>query len=186
MKYTTITHKISINDEASVTKKWLLAPLIIAAIFIIAGIIGGFFFGNSARAQSVNSIYQLPPDSSLVYMNYRNNWPDYISVSTDATMHPEVEGIKNLTLSVHNRTEKLLDDLQVKVDYITANGKTYKSETVTLKNIKPNSATTIAAPDSDKGICVKIGIVSIHAHAFDFCYSRGMKTDNNPDPYLCK
>lgn len=186
MKHTTTTHKISINNEASITKKWFLAPFIIAAIFIIAGIIGSLIFGSPARAQKVTGVHQLPTDSSLVYMDYRNNWPNYISVSTDATMHPEVEGIKNLSLTIHNRTDKLLDNLQVKLDYITSNGKTYKSEMVALNNIEPNSAKTVTTPDSDKGICVKMEIVSIHASAFDFCYTRGMKTGNSTDPYFCK
>jgi hypothetical protein len=160
--------------------------LILAAVFIIAGLSGGLIFGNHAQAQNVINMHSMPPDSSLIYMDYRNNWPNYISVSTDVSMHPDMEGIKNLTLTVNNRSDKLLDNVQVKVDYITANGKTYKSETVTLKNVEPNSAGTIAAPDSDKGICVKMEIVTIQAHSFDFCYSRGMKAGNSSDPYFCK
>ena len=185
MNHPIITSKINIDHKVTVPKKWILAPLILAAVFIIIGIIGSLFFGNPAQAQSVNNIYLMPPDSSLIYMDYRNNWPNYISVSTDANMHPEVEGIKNLTLTVHNRTDKQLDKVQVKIDYLTEKGQTYKSETVTLKNIKPNSANTVSAPDSDKGICVKMQIVNIQARSFDFCYSKGMKTDNSSDPYLC-
>ncbi|MDE3185046.1 MAG: hypothetical protein KGM16_16670 [Bacteroidota bacterium] len=186
MNHSITNSKITIDHKASVSKKWILAPLILAAVFIIIGIIGGLIFGNPAQAQNTINIDLMPPDSSLVYMDYRNNWPNYISVSTDANMHPEVEGIKNLTLTVHNRTDKLLDNVQVKVDYLTANGKTYKSETVTLKNLEPNSANTVSAPDSDKGICVKMEIVTIQAHSFDFCYSKGMKAGNNTDPYFCK
>jgi hypothetical protein len=166
--------------------KWIIGPIILAAIFILAGIIGALIFAKTTQAQAVHHEQFLPPDSSLIYMDYRNNWQNYISVSTDATMHPEVEGIKDLSLSVHNQTDKMLDEVVVKVDYITANGKTYKSETVTLKNIGPNSTKITTAPDSDKGICVKMQIERMRAAAFHFCYSREMKTGNNPDPYLCK
>ncbi len=186
MKHTNNTLQITRDAEDVQIKRWLLAPLILAAIFILTGIIGAIIFGNTANAQGNKAITFRPPDSSLIYMDYRNNWPNYISVSTDATMHPEVEGIKNLSLSVHNQTDKMLDEVVVKVDYITSNGKTYKSETVTLNNIGPNSAKAVAAPDSDKGICVKMEIVRMQARSFHFCYNRNVKTDSNADPYLCK
>jgi hypothetical protein len=166
--------------------KWIIGPIILAAIFILAGIIGALIFAKTTQAQAVHHARFLPPDSSLIYMDYRNNWPNYISVSTDATMHPEVEGLKDLSLSVHNQTDKILDEVVVKVDYITSNGKTYKSETVKLNKIGPNSTKITTAPDSDKGICVKMQIESMRAAAFHFCYNREMKTGNNPDPYLCK
>ncbi len=186
MNHSITTSKITIDHEAPVSKKWILAPLILATVFTIIGLIGGLIFGNPAQAQNVINFHSMPPDSVLIYMDYRNNWPNYISVSTDANIHPDVEGIKNITLTVHNSTDKFLDNVQVKVDYLTANGKTYKSETVTLNKIEPNSASTVAAPDSDKGICVKMQIASIRSTAFHFCYTNGMKTGDSPDPYLCK
>lgn len=186
MNHSISTHKIHIDQEATLSKKWILAPLILAAVFILIGMIGSLIFGNPVQGQKAIHRNLVPPDSSLIYMDYRNNWPNYISVSTDAGMHPDAEGIKNLSLTVHNRTDKLLGYVQVKVDYITANGKTYKSETVAFKNIEPNSSSTAVAPDSDKGICVKMEIVDIQARSFDFCYSRGMKTGNSSDPYFCK
>ncbi len=185
MKHSAGTSEIKIDHKVTVSKKWIPALLILAAIFIITGIIGSFLFGNPVQAQSVNNKKMMTADSSLVYMDYRNNWPNYISVSTDANTHPEVEGIKNLSLTVHNRTDKLLDDLEVKIDYLTANGKTYKSATVKLNQIRPHSSKSIAAPDSDKGICVKMEIVKLQARSFHFCYNKGMKTGNTTDPYYC-
>jgi len=162
------------HTEDAQTKKWLLAPLILAVIFV-----------NTVNGQGNKAVTLRPPDSSLIYMDYRNNWPNYISVSTDAIIHAEVEGIKNLSLTVHNQTDKMLDEVVVKVDYITSNGKTCKSQNVTLNNIGANSAKAVAAPDSDKGICVKMEIVSMQARSFHFCYNRNTKTGSNVDPYLC-
>lgn len=186
MKHIIINHKKQERHEESVMNEWLLGPIFLAAIFILAIIIGALIFAKTTQAEAVQHQRLFARDSSLIYMDYRNNWPNYISVSSDATLHPDVEGIKNLTFSVHNQTDKLLDEVKIKIDYITSNGKTYKSETVTLTNIGPNSAKTTGAPDSDKGICVKIQIDRIRATAFHFCYDRSIKTDNNPDPYLCK
>ncbi len=184
MKQKINIHNIGVNKEEEATKKWLLAPFILAAVFIITGIIGSLGFRNPSQGQNRN--FQLPsPDTSRMYIDYRNNWTNYISLSTDATIHPDADGIKNLTLSVRNQTDKLVDEVKVKVDYITSSGKTYKSETVTLNNISPNSALTVAAPDSDKGICIKMQIESIRAVSFHFCYDRSMKPGANPDPYFC-
>ena len=185
MKQKIITGKTSSFAEEPVKKKWLLSALANAAIFIITGMIGTIIFTSSAKAQSLTQLPFLPPDSSIIYMDYRNNWPNYISVSTDAMIHPDAEGIKNVSLSVYNQTDKLLDEVKIKVDYITSNGKTYKSEVVILNKIGPNSTKAVTAPDSDKGICVKMQIVSIRAAAFHFCYNFETKTGNNVDPYLC-
>ena len=185
MNHTNNTLQITQDVEDIQTKRWLLAPLMLAAIFIIIGIVGSALFANSANAQGANRVQFAPPDSSLIYLDYRNNWPNYISVSTDANINPDVQGIKNISLSVHNQTDKFLDEVKVKVDYITSSGKSYKSEMVTLNNIAPHSAKSANAPDSDKGICVKMQIESIHAAAFHFCYSHAMKTGNSVDPYLC-
>lgn len=184
MKHTTNSDKIPANKEEKATKKWLLAPLVLAAVFIITGLLGSLAFGNPIQGQKMNQ-QLLSPDTSRMYMDYRNNWANYISLSTDATIHPDADGIKNLTLSVQNQMDKVVDEVKVKVDYITANGKTYKSEIVTLMHIAPNSALTVPAPDSDKGICIKMEIVSIEATSFHFCYNRSMKVEGNPDPYFC-
>jgi hypothetical protein len=184
MKYTTNSRKMPANKEDGATRKWLLAPIILAAVFIVTGILGSLAFGNPGQAQKMN-LKLSSPDTSRMYMDYRNNWANYISVSTDASIHPDANGIKNVTLSVQNQTDKVIDEVKVKVDYITANGKTCQSEIVTLKAIAPNSALTVSAPASDKGICVKMQIESIQAVSFHFCYNRSMKVGSNPDPYFC-
>lgn len=185
MKQKIITRKTTSVPAESVIKKWLIAVLVNATIYIISGLTCTIIFTSTVKAQSLNKLPLLPPDSSLIYMDYRNNWPNYINVSTDATINPDADGIKNLSLSVHNQTNNLLDEVKIKVDYITSNGKTYKSETVILNKIGPNSAKSAVAPDSDKGICVKMQIESIRASSFHFCYNFGVKTGNNVDPYLC-
>ncbi|HEU5052043.1 MAG TPA: hypothetical protein VFT78_02970 [Hanamia sp.] len=166
-------------------KKWLPAKFIFI-IFLVVAFVLGISSENPASAQAKRVALSIPPDSSLIFMNYRNNWANYISISTNANMHPEAEGIKNSSLTVHNETDKLLSDVKVKIDYLTANGKTYKSETVTLSNIGPNSGKTIAVPESDKGVYAKMEIINIEAPSFHFCYSIEKKATANADPYFCK
>lgn len=166
-------------------KKWLPGNLILS-IILLTSFVFGFSFANPVSAQAKRVALLVPPDSSMIFMNYRNNWANYITISTNANMHPEVEGIKNTSLTVHNETDKLLSEVKVKIDYLTANGKTYKSETVSLNNIGANSGKSIAVPDSDKGVYAKMQIASIEAPSFHFCYSPEKKASANADPYFCK
>jgi len=91
-----------------------------------------------------------------------------------------------LEVIVFNRTDKIIDEVQVKVEYIKANGGTYKFETVSTTNIGPGSKKSVSAPSSDRGTSVKINIESITAKAFHFCYPYGMDGNKNSDPYFCK
>ena len=165
--------------------KWLPAKFIFYVILLLALVLG-FSSENPVSAQAKRVALLVPPDSSLIFMNYRNNWANYISISTDANMHPEIEGLKNTSLTVHNETDKLLAEVKVKIDYLTSNGKIYKSETVTLNNISPNSTKAIALPESDKGVYATMQIENIEAPSFHFCYSAEKKGNANADPFFCK
>jgi cytoskeletal protein RodZ len=119
------------------------------------------------------------------YMGYRNNWNSYISASNNRYTYSEMGGISNLEVIVSNSTDKKIDEVQVRVDYIKTNGGTFKSETVSVSNISPNSTKSVTAPTSERGTSVKMNIESVSASAFHFCYPYG-NSDNDADPYFCK
>lgn len=120
------------------------------------------------------------------YMGYRNNWRSYILATHGAYNYSELGGISNLSVIVYNQTDKSIDEVQVKIDYIKANGGVYKSETVSLSNIGPNGSKTVSAPSSDRGTSVRMEIQSISAKSFHFCYPDGMGGNRDLDPYFCK
>lgn len=122
------------------------------------------------------------------YTGYRNSWRNYIAVRNNQYSSSELGGISNLAVVVYNQTDKILDEVQIRVDYIKANGGSYKSETVLVTNISPTSSKSVYAPTSDRGTSVKMDIESITAKAFHFCYPNGNGLEGNKesDPYFCK
>ncbi|HSC55120.1 MAG TPA: DUF4339 domain-containing protein [Phnomibacter sp.] len=121
-----------------------------------------------------------------IYMGYRNNWKNFIAATNNQYTAFEFGGISNLAVIVYNRTDKTIDEVQVRVDYIKENGGLYKSETVAVTNIGPTSKKIVYAPTSDRGTSVKLEIESITAKSFHFCYPYGMNDNSNIDPYFCK
>jgi len=120
------------------------------------------------------------------YMGYRNNWRNYITATSNRYTYSEIGGISDLAVIVYNQTDKIVDEVQVRVDYIKANGGTYKSETISVTNIGANSPKSVYAPTSERGTSVRMEIESITAKAFHFCYPYGMGSNQNFDPYFCK
>lgn len=120
------------------------------------------------------------------YMGYRNNWRTYISASSNTYTYSELGGISNLAVVVNNLTDRTVDEVQVRVDYIKANGGLYKSETVVVTNIGPGSSKSVYAPESDRGVSVRMEIESIMAKSFHFCYPYGMPGNQDFDPFFCK
>lgn len=119
------------------------------------------------------------------FMGYRNNWMNFITASTNNYTYTDMGGISNLEIEVYNQTDRIIDEVQVRIDYIKATGGVFKSEMVSVSNIGPNGAKSVSAPSSDRGTSVKTEIINISASSFHFCYPDGMNGNKNFDPYYC-
>jgi len=72
-------------------------------------------------------------------------------------------GIRNLQVTVTNRSTYSLDLVVVAVSYIQANKKTYKTENLYFRGIAPGSALMLEAPKSSRGISIEYKITSINS-----------------------
>lgn len=72
-------------------------------------------------------------------------------------------GIRNLQVTVTNRSAYSLDLVVVAVSYIQANKKTYKTENLYFRSIAPGSALMLEAPKSSRGIHVEYKITTINS-----------------------
>jgi len=117
---------------------------------------------------------------------YRNNWSDFISATTNEGSYSRLGGISGLEILVTNETEYLLDEVEVQVGYVKANGEYFKTETVSVFNVPANSAKSQNAPDSDRGTSVDMTIMGITSKKMHFCYAPGNWGNNSEDPYFCK
>lgn len=119
-------------------------------------------------------------------MGYRNNWRNYIATTSNAYTYSDIGGISDLAVIVYNQTDKKIDEIQVRVDYIKTNGGIFKTAFVSVTNIAPNSEKSASAPSSERGTSIKMEIESISAKSFNFCYPSGMEGNQNFDPFFCK
>lgn len=212
---TDTTYATTLNTVLDTPKKTSIIPYIASGIIVVSGIIGWLIYQNKTQADNLNKVQQqvtqqqqeqqqkeqqeilqqkqelaekdrVNQELTKKYMGYRNNWKNYIITSRNQYTYSEMGGISNLAVIVYNQTDKLIDEVQVRVDYIKANGGLYKSETVSVTNIGPTSSKSVFVPNSDRGISVKMEIESITAKSFHFCYPYGMDGNQNFDPYFCK
>ncbi len=195
-------------------KRSFVLPIIVGAI-LVSGIIGWLIYENKSQAEKLDIVQQQVFDQQREqqqkeelqlqqqqqekaekdrknaaltekYMGYRNNWRSFIEVSSNNYTYSEIGGISDLAVVVYNNTDKVVDEVQVRVDYIKASGGKYKSETVQVTNIGAKSSKSVYAPTSDRGTSVKMEIESIMAKSFHFCFPYGMEGNKNFDPYFCK
>jgi hypothetical protein len=84
-----------------------------------------------------------------------------ISVGTNKYDVGTFGGIKNLQVTVSNRSAYSLDLVVVAISYIQANKKTYKTENLYFRGIGPGSALMLEAPKSSRGISIQYKVTSI-------------------------
>jgi K+ transporter len=117
---------------------------------------------------------------------FRQNWKNYIHVSLNDYKTGLLGGVKDIKVTAVNDTEFPLDNVVAEVQYFRSNGKLFKTEKITLSNIQAKSAKSMAAPDSRRGMSLKIRLDRITSQEMNFCFSASKKTEpGNNDPYQC-
>jgi hypothetical protein len=116
---------------------------------------------------------------------YRMNWTKFILAEPNDFKSNLLVGIEDLKITVKNNSPYLLDSMQVKVDYLKANGDTYQSEILEFENVDANGTKTLYAPNSNRGVKVSCTIVFLHSNAMKMCYDKKDKKTGE-DPYLCQ
>lgn len=131
---------------------------------------------------------------------YRNEWKKHIILTGSKYMILSFGGIKGLDLTISNGTTYKIDNIEVSVEYVKDNGGIFKTEKVNFNNIPAGMTMTLPAPESERGMSVKISILKITASSFHFCYDRSFEMEGsknglstspngisgNPnDPWVC-
>ena len=75
-------------------------------------------------------------------------------------------GINNLELTIENNSDQIIDKMTIQVDYLKPNGDVISSETVSVKEIKPDGSKTIKIPSSSRGVKIKYKVLDIESHEF--------------------
>ncbi|MBP6754951.1 MAG: DUF4339 domain-containing protein [Bacteroidia bacterium] len=193
-------NKTSINN--STNKKNILGNifflLVIFCIIFVVGTLAISYFSLPSEAEeklmniksdSINKEDErarINAQNTEKNKNYRNNWNNYISVSTNQYSYYEIGGIENLQIIVTNKTEYKIDEITVNVCYEIDNGNCYKTEEITIYNIPPKSQKSESAPNSGRGKNVTLNIIGIYSDKMNFGYVPGNWANNSDDPYFTK
>jgi len=89
----------------------------------------------------------------------------YVTASHSEYNYSATSGISGLDITVLNSTAYLLDNVRVAINYLTANGKIWKTVYLDFNNMQPFSRMALAAPNSDSGVSVQHKIVSVTSTA---------------------
>lgn len=170
---------------------------VVGAIFIVGAIAISYF---SQPNEAEEKLMEIQSDSIIKEderatinarnteknKNYRNNWQDYISVSTNQFSYYEIGGIENLQIIATNKTEYKIDEITINVCYEIDNGSCYKTEEVIIYNIPAKSQKSENAPNSSRGKKVSLNIMGIYSDKMNFGYAPGNWANNSDDPYFTK
>lgn len=188
---------ISSSDHPAISSKrkskfWLLMILSLVVIGIIIFWLMQQNKENKEKIDLVNNEISAKEDErsrinealTKRNMEYRNNWFNYIEASSNRYTYDELGGISNLQVIVTNKTDCMLDEVDVEVSYIKTNGDTYQTETVEVFNIPAHSYKRVSAPESSRGTSVRMEVQVITSKKMHFCYP--VDNGNSEDPYFCK
>lgn len=106
---------------------------------------------NSVAKTNTNPFYEAPAEKPVT--NNNNSNTDVKIVANEYKIVP-FGGIRNLQLTVQNRSGEALEKVVVDVEYIKRGGGVFKTKTVEFKNIAPKSSSVLKIDDTNRGVDV--------------------------------
>ena len=174
--------KHNFKSPLIVSKKFNFIKYLVIAISLLA------FLTIASKVISEYNTNSDNPDleSDTHKMQTRNNITNLIQVTTNQYSINTFGGISNLDIIVTNNTVYNLDQITVAIDYIKQNDGIYKTEYLTFNNIPAHQNKLLSAPDSDRGLSVKLTKQTITAAAINLCFDNNITPIiGDPDPFRC-
>lgn len=163
-------------------KKSNFLKYLIIAISIIAFLAIG---SNIISENNTNQDNFIPEDDSI-NIQLRNNITSLVQVTTNQYSVDAFGGISNLDIIATNNTDYNIDEIKVAVAYIKKNDGVFKTEYLTFNNIPPMQNKSLSAPESKRGLSVKLIKQTITASGLNLCYNNNIAPAvGDPDPYKC-
>jgi hypothetical protein len=161
------------------TLKYLVIVIFLMVFAAIAGTI------ISKNTEYTDEDIPIPADDS-VERQIRNNITSLVHVINNQYSIDTFGGISNLDVIINNNSNYTLDQVTVAIDYIKKNGGIYKTENLTFNNIPAKQNISLSAPDSNRGVAVKLTIQTITSLELNLCYDyQNIPAVGNPDPFNC-
>jgi hypothetical protein len=110
---------------------------------------------NARNSSSTPSSVAPAPDNALAGLGSQ------VSVASNDYKRVALGGIRNLELTVTNRSKYDLDEVAVELQYFKPNDQLLKTEMVHFKSVSSNQSETLRIPDTNRGVKVQFKIVRI-------------------------
>jgi len=107
------------------------------------------------------TLSSVTPDRSSSPERTLPGWGNQVTVSSNDYKRVALGGIRNLELTVMNRSKFNLDQVTVELQYIKPNDQPVKTEMIQFKSISANESATVRVPDTNRGVRVEFKIVRI-------------------------
>lgn len=150
-----------ILKEAAITqppKKYsFLKRLQVVAILLIL-VVGATYLYKYFEEQEYQNQYNQKEDAKTAI---RNNISAYVTAERSAYNYSALGGISNLSITVNNNTNYLINTVNVKIIYFKANGDVWDTRIIDFNLLNPYTKSTIRVPDTNRGTSVQYEIVSI-------------------------
>ncbi len=118
---------------------------------------------------------------------FRNSWKNYISHTPSNYKIKGFGGISGLSITVINKSEKIIDEIVVNVTYFKNDGSIFEVKEVSFYNIQPHSQKQSKVPNTQRGTKLKTEISKVSSRSYQFCYdSSNGGGSGTGDPWLCK
>ena len=128
-------------------------------------------------------------ESSLEQKNktFRRNWSGYINHKASKYKLRPLGGITGLVIHVNNKSERIIDEVVVKVTYYKSDGTIFETKDIRFNNIQPNSQDQVKVPNTQRGTKVTSEISKVTSRAHQFCYNNSSSIPKTQaDPWFCK
>lgn len=167
-------------------------PLAITLVIVALIVLAWLYRSNNERSEVMAAVKESQNREDLEASRiaaenrrYRAYWNKYISVNPgDIMVDYTFGGISKFNVFVTNKTGRYLDQVDILVSYILKNTRVYKTQVISVFNVAPGSRESVVAPESTRGVDVKIEIRKIVSKAMKFCYPLGQ--GGVEDPYYCE
>ena len=140
---------------------------------------------NSKKSGSTDKI----TESSLEQKNkaFRRNWSGYINHRASKYKLRPLGGITGLVVYVNNKSDRIIDEVVVKVTYYKNDGAVFETKDIRFNNIQPNSQDEAKVPNTQRGTKVTTEISKVTSRSHQFCYNNSTSiSKTQSDPWFCK
>ena len=126
---------------------------------------------NKPVAVEPSVVKEEKPQPKIISETAKKNLRQLVSVNSNKYKTGVLGGISELVLTVTNKSEYELDQVEVEVEYLGPEKRVVKTQIIVFNNVKPGKEITQEVPRTNRGVTVNTSIKQINAKTLGVAYS---------------